>query len=198
MIGGQRGRLALPLLAAAVTLAAPAIARAATPVSPSADQVVTTSTPTFTVALDSTLQADGTASESSPLISVYGPGPNGQSTVVAFCAGINNGDGTWSCSDPAHPLTSGSYLMQWTHTSHSCVSVSIPGSAFQPSPSCTWLTMPGTGAFFSVNVGGSASTTTQRTTTPPTATAPTAAAPSNCPPPSTTRKRRFPRSRPGC
>jgi hypothetical protein len=174
MIRGIRGWLALAVLATALTLTAPTIAGAATPVSPSAGQVVTTSTPTATVALDAAVQPDGTAAESSPLMSVYGPSPNGQSTVLAFCEGTNNGDGTWYCSDPTQRFASSlvSYYWTFTYSLHTCVS--IGGAPTYLLPSCVWLTSSGVGGTFTVSVAAAGATTTQ-----PMAMTPAIAAPAD-------------------
>ena len=150
-MGCEGGRVSYCLaLAAAVALCGAAQASAASVVSPTAGSVITaTHVPIFTIAMDATRQADGEATEHDPLIAIEGKGSSGQATVVAFCKGADNGDGTWSCSDPVHPLSNGLYLLTYTYSLHTCISVPGP---FNAPPSCSWYTMPGVGAVFTVSV----------------------------------------------
>jgi hypothetical protein len=130
---------------------------AANVLSPANGSTVTTATPTVSISLDSTPQPDGQPTEYSPLISIIGA-RNGTATTVAFCAGADQGSGTWACSDPAHPLASGAYLLTYTYTWHTCTGgPTIPGTNVQLPPTCNWLTSTGLPSTFTVAVPGSSS-----------------------------------------
>jgi hypothetical protein len=136
-----------------VAIVSPTPARAATPVSPSDNQIITdTHTPTFTVQLDATIELDGAPRDHDALISVMGSDGHGGTTTLAFCKGIDQGGGRWSCSDPQHPLPNGIYYWTFGYSTHTCLQLP-PIGGYQAPPNCQFYFFPTVvGAIFQINV----------------------------------------------